>query len=260
MLSDHDGELSLTKNARGRVRARLGCLAIVGLLSLLLAGIAYLGLSSVSSALSSSPAPIRRWFTDPASRPALATVMRGQPCPGAPFILPSDGLIGLLWNDPAGPYTVFNPHTGIDIFGDGEPGTVPVVAAYSGYLTRLPEWRASVIIRHDDPLLPGRVIWTYYTHMASRAGDQSFIAPAFPPGSREVWVEQGTLLGYQGEYAGNSPAPIGLHLHFSIVLSELDGSFRNEGRLANTLDPSPYLGMPVNTTNWPERPIACRPL
>lgn len=233
---------------------------MVGVAALLTAAAAYLGLEGFSSAQSNSPAPIRQWFTDPAARPALATVMRGQPCPGAPFSLPSDGLIGLLWNDPAGPYTVFSTHTGIDIFGDGDPGTVPVVAAYGGYLTRLREWRASVIIRHEDPLAPGRTIWSYYTHMASRTGDRSFIEPAFPPGTREMWVEQGTLLGYQGEYTGNSPAPVGLHLHFSLVLSEPDGSFRNEGRLANTLDPSPYLGMPLNIAERPARPIGCRAL
>jgi murein DD-endopeptidase MepM/ murein hydrolase activator NlpD len=183
--------------------------------------------------------------------------MRRTACPGAPFILPSDGLIGLLWNDPAGPYTILNTHTGLDIFGDGGPGSVPVYAAYDGYLSRLAGWRSSVIIRHDDPLLPGRIIWTYYTHMASRDGAQSFIVPDFPAGTAGVWVTQGTLLGYQGEYAGSSPAPIGLHLHFSIVLSDDDGAFLNEARLSSTLDPSPYLGMPLNIADWPQRPITC---
>lgn len=200
---------------------------------------------------------MRRWFEDPTSRLELATVTGGAPCSDAPFILPSDGFIGLLWNDPAVPYTVLNTHTGIDIFGDGAPGEVTVYAAYEGYLTRLSDWLSSVIIRHDDPLQPGRTIWTYYTHMASRDGAQSFVVDDFPPGTGGVWVEQGTLLGYQGEYAGNSPAQIGLHVHFSIVLSEPDGSFKNEARIGNTLDPSPYLGMPLNIANLPVRPIRC---
>lgn len=216
------------------------------------------GLPLLSNTQSNSLSPIRLWFTDPASRPGLTTTMNRQTCPGAPFILPSDGFIGLLWADPAGPYTVFSRHTGIDIFGDSAPGQVPVYAAYDGWLTRLPDWLSSVIIRHDDPLQPGRIIWTYYTHMAARDGRVSFVAPEFPAGTSEQPVTQGTLLGYQGEFAGFGRPAIGLHLHFSIVLSDEDGRFLNETVLANTLDPSPYLGMALDLDQWPERPIRCR--
>jgi hypothetical protein len=216
----------------------------------------YLVFTLYSKSQSNSSPPIQRWFRDPTSRAELATVQRGVACPGAPFILPSDGLIGLLWDDPAGPYTVVNPHTGIDIFGDDAPGEVPVHAAYEGYLSRLPDWVSSVIIQHDDPLQPGRAIWSYYTHMASRDGTQSFVVDDFPAGTAGVWVEQGTLLGYQGEYAGATGA-IGLHVHFSVVLSDDDGAFRNETRIGNTLDPSPYLGMALNIAALPARPILC---
>lgn len=226
---------------------------ILLILFILIAGA---GLLVYRSWRSRSNAPIVRWFNDPTSRAELTTVMNHTACPDAPFILPSDGLIGLLWNDPAAPYTVLNTHSGLDIFGDGAPGEVPVYAAYEGYLSRLPEWVSSVIISHDDPLQPGRAIWTYYTHMASRDGTQSFVAPRFPAGTAGVWVEQGTLLGYQGEYAGSTGA-IGLHVHFSVVLSESNGAFLNETRIANTLDPSPYLGMPVNIADAPARPVAC---
>lgn len=230
---------------------------VIGMVAALIVAVGFVALFFYSASQSNSIAPIRRWFEDPASRSELATVMGGAPCSNAPFILPSDGFIGLLWNDPAGPYSVMNTHTGIDIFGDGAPGEVPVYAAYEGYLTRLSDWLSSVIIRHDDPLQPGRTIWTYYTHMASRDGAQSFVVDDSPPGTGGVWVEQGTLLGYQGEYAGNSPAQIGLHVHFSIVLSEPDGSFKNEAHIGNTLDPSPYLGMPLNIADLPARPIRC---
>ena len=232
-----------------------GIIAVVGLAGI--AGGGYAALILYSRAQSDSNEVIRRWFADARHRPALTTTQR-EPCPGAPFLLPSDGLIGLLWRDSAAPYHILRRHTGIDIFGDGQPGAVPVYAAYDGYLTRLPEWKATVIIRHDDPLQPGRTIWTYYTHMAARDGNESFVAEAFPPGASEVWVEQGTLLGYQGEYSGSGLAPVGLHVHFSIVKSEPDGSFKNEARLGNTLDPSPYLGMDVNIESKPERPITCR--
>ncbi len=204
---------------------------------------------------SASNDDIYRWFYDPGARPSL-TNRRTTPCPDAPFVLPSDGLIGLLWGDHAAPYTTWNPHPGLDIFGDGEPGTVPVFAAYAGHLTRLPGWISTVIIRHDDPLQSGRTVWTYYTHMANRAGDQSFVADAFPAGTSEVWVEQGTLLGYQGEFSG-SGAPIGMHVHVSLVRSGADGGFLNEASIANTLDPSPYFGMPLDIADAPARPIAC---
>jgi peptidoglycan LD-endopeptidase LytH len=235
---------------------RRGCvlLLIVALFVLVLGAYALLRFFGTGS---NSNDAIARWFTDPSSRPALMTTMNRSACPDAPFILPSDGFIGLLWQDPAAPYTVWNPHSGMDIFGDGTPGTVPVYAAYGGYLSRLDDWLSTVIIRHDDPLQPGRTIWTYYTHMASRDATRSFIVNDFPAGTSEKAVTQGTLLGYQGEYAG-AGAPIGLHLHFSIVLSDDLGSFRNEAQIANTLDPSPYFGMTLNITGLPTRPIRCQ--
>lgn len=198
---------------------------------------------------------IYRWLREPSSRPDLRS-NHTEPCPDAPFLLPSSGFIGLLWADPARPYHILNRHSGIDIFGDGPPGDVPIVAAYDGYLTRMDNWLSTVIIRHDDPFEPGRTIWTYYTHMASRDGSASFVADAFPPGTEEVFVAQGTLLGYQGDYNG-SGVPIATHLHFSIVQSEEDGTFKNEAVLDNTLDPSPYLGMALNIDDQPERPITC---
>ncbi len=201
---------------------------------------------------------LRAWFSDPASRPALITRLTA-PCPGAPFRLPSAGFVGLLYADSSGLYTPLNPHPGIDIFGDGEPGTVPVYAVYDGYLTRLPDWKSSVIIRiPKDPLNPSRQIWTYYTHMASESGDQSYISPEFPLGTTEKLVRQGQLIGYQGIYNGGEGARlIGMHVHFSVVLSDENGSFRNESRFYNTLDPSPYLGMGLNAGNHPAIPARC---
>lgn len=187
-----------------------------------------------------------QWATgDTAVRDQLVTVQR-ETCPGAPFILPTDGFIGLLYNDPRGPYSVRNPHQGIDIFSNSAPGVTPVYAAYDGYITREDGWRSALIQRiPDDPLQPGRAIWLYYTHMAGQAGN-SFINAAFPPGTREKFVEQGTLLGYTGDYNGNSPRTIWVHLHFSIVLDDGHGRYLNELEFANTVDPSPYLGMNVN--------------
>ncbi len=184
---------------------------------------------------------------DPATRAALITVARDA-CPGAPFLLPADGFIGLLYADPNGPYSAAAPHQGIDIFSNTEPGLTPVYAAYAGYVTREAEWRSTLIQRvPDDPLQPGRQIWLYYTHMADEQGND-FIEEAFPPGTREVWVEQGTLLGYTGDYNGGALRDVWVHLHFSIVQDDGRGGYTNELEFSNTLDPSPYLGLAVNYT------------
>jgi murein DD-endopeptidase MepM/ murein hydrolase activator NlpD len=188
------------------------------------------------------------WATgDDATRQPLI-VSQNEACPGAPFILPAEGFIGLLFASAGGPYTRANPHQGIDIFSPEreKPGLVPVYAAYDGYVTREDGWRSSLIQRvPDDPLQPGRQIWLYYTHMADRDGND-FIVDSLSPGSREIYVEQGTLLGYTGNYNGDSPRSIWVHLHFSIVLDDGNGAYLNELEFANTVDPSPYLGIPVS--------------
>ena len=195
--------------------------------------------------------PLVQWATgDESDRQELITVQR-EACPGAPFILPSDGFIGLLYADPRGPYSVRNPHQGIDIFSDTVPGVTPVYAAYDGYVTREQSWRSSLIMRiPDDPLQPGRQIWLYYTHMADREGND-FIEAAFAPGVRELFVEQGTLLGYMGDYNGGSARTVWVHLHFSVVLDDGNGRYTNELEFSNTLDPSPYLGMTLNYEDAP---------
>lgn len=225
-----------------------------GLMLLLVGVFAYLGLRWYMGSRGSSNEYIAEWLTDPSSHEVLNSEAFSR-CPDAPFILPTEGFIGLLWNDAAAPYNLTNRHTGIDIFGYGTRGTIPIYAVYDGYLTRQEEWRSTVIIRHDDPLQEGRSIWTYYTHMASRDGNQSYIHEAFPAGTYNVFVRQGTLLGFQGEY--NPPFPIAMHLHMSIVTSAEDGSFKNEAILSNTLDPSPYFGMNLDGDTQMNRPVTC---
>ncbi|MBN1665441.1 MAG: M23 family metallopeptidase [Anaerolineales bacterium] len=182
------------------------------------------------------------WLRDPEAHPEWA-VQAGQRCGQAPFLMPSAGYIGYLWDDSFRPG---HRHQGIDIFGGQEAGLTPIYAAASGYLTRLADWKSSLIIRiPNDPLRPGRQIWAYYTHLADRQGN-SFIDPAFPPGITDVYIEAGTLLGYQGNYSGDPNNPTGVHLHFSIVLDDGQGRFLNELKIENTLDPSPYLGLQLN--------------
>jgi hypothetical protein len=93
--------------------------------------------------------------------------------------------------------------------------------------------------------------------MADRAGN-GYIIDELPRGTFELPVRQGTLLGYQGDYNGASPRRISTHLHFSIVADDGQGNFLNETEIANTIDPSPYLGMRLNSV-CADRPPSCRP-
>ena len=191
------------------------------------------------------------WQGDAETRAELITVQR-EACTNAPFILPAEGFLGLLYADPRGPYSASRPHQGIDIFSATGVGETAVYAAYDGYITREADWKSTLIQRvPEDPLEPGRQIWLYYTHLADADGND-FIEPAFPQGTRELFVEQGTLLGYTGNYSGNPVRPVGVHLHFSIVLDNGRGQYLNELEFDNTIDPSPYLGMAVN--------VACAPV
>jgi hypothetical protein len=183
-----------------------------------------------------------QWIRNPASHPDWKLVA-GSQCGPAPFVFPTDGFAGFLWGDPFG---FRKTHQGIDVFAGTEAGITPVVAAYPGYLTRQADWKSAVIVRvPSDPLQPERQIWLYYTHMADQFGN-SFISDEFPAGTFEKLIEADTFLGYQGNYSGDPNNPVGVHLHFSIVEDDGTGKFKNELDIDNTLDPSPYLGLPLN--------------
>jgi murein DD-endopeptidase MepM/ murein hydrolase activator NlpD len=199
---------------------------------------------------------LRQFWADP-ERHAAWTIQAGRRCDGASFVMPTDGYIGFFWHDT---FRLGQVHQGLDIFGPTGPdglGQTPVVAAYDGYLTRLPSWHSAVILRvPNDPFQSGRQIWLYYTHMADARG-RSFIEAEFPPGTRERFVETGTLLGYQGDYSGDPANPVGMHLHFSIVKDDGQGVFKNELDVGNTLDPSPYLGFELDARQIGDRVAVC---
>lgn len=195
---------------------------------------------------------VMEWIRFPSKHPGWA-IQAGDRCDNAPFSMPTNGYIGFLWDDSFRPG---HHHTGLDIFGGTKNGITPIYVAYDGYLTRQSDWKSTVIIRiPSDPLQPDRQIWMYYTHMADEQGID-FISEGFPPGSEEVFVKAGTLLGYQGNFSGSPGNPTGVHLHFSIVKDDGDGQFLNETILENTLDPSPYFNIILNANQSPpEIPI-----
>jgi hypothetical protein len=213
------------------------------------AGIAYYWYRPNSARLLS----FRLWINNPALHPDWK-LAAGSQCGSAPLHFPTDGFVGFLWGDSFRPG---HRHQGMDIFAGTGIGLTPVVSAYPGYLTRLPDWKSSVIVRvPEDPLQPGRQIWLYYTHMADESGS-SFISPNFPPGTYESPVDSGTFFGYQGDYSGDPNNPVGVHLHFSIVKDDGTGKFKNELDINNTLDPSPYLGLALNAYQNRDRVPVC---
>jgi murein DD-endopeptidase MepM/ murein hydrolase activator NlpD len=214
------------------------------LIILILSGYCYLRSQSPTTRIDR----IRTWRSNPAAHPDWQ-VHIGERCGNAPMLVPTTGFIGVGWGDGAPP---LYRHTGYDIFSpDGADNVTPIIAAYDGYLTRESTWLSAVIIRHPNfpefagmpSGVAGSDIWTYYTHMASADGQTSYIAPEFPPGTYELFVEAGTLLGYQGTWSGNPERPTGLHLHFSIATSLPEGGYANETQIENTYDPMPFLGL-----------------
>ena len=198
--------------------------------------------------------PVFAFIKDPYAHQDWITPS-GLQCPNAPFIIPSGGYIGYLYEDV---FQLARKHTGIDIFGG-------VGAAKCQYmrlmmvLSRVKRTgnRRSFLRIPQDPLQPDRQIWVYMTHMADRNGN-GLIDQLFPPGAKEVPVKQGQVLGFQGDYSGNPKRPVGVHLHLSIVKDDGTGHYMNETILANTLDPSPYFGMDLNAKTAISGPVRCR--
>lgn len=169
-------------------------------------------------------------------------------CGSAPFRLPTEGFIGYFWRDSFYPG---HTHQGVDIFGGTEPGVTPIYAVADGYLTRLSDWKSSLILRiPSDPLQPDRQIWIYYTHIADPEGN-SFIVSDFPAGTTDVFIKAGTLLGYQGNYSGDPKNPTGVHLHISIIQDDGQGKWKDERDANNTYDPTPYFGRPLDGRSIP---------
>jgi hypothetical protein len=141
-------------------------------------------------------------------------------------------------------------------------------------LTRREAWNDAVAIQHDDPLHPGKKVWTFYGGMTDAGNQTSFVAEAFPPGTAGVPVEAGELLGYQGRWW---QGPIWVHVHFAITPARADGAF--PAALVNRADesdeplpyeltktgllvPTPYLGLSgsevMGTPTWIS--TQCEPL
>ncbi|MEI7848041.1 MAG: hypothetical protein WCK35_19735 [Chloroflexota bacterium] len=227
---------------------------LIGFVALgLLAGLGFYLFSTFRGSAARSPV-VMSYINRPAENQQYV-IAAGTRCADAPFIFPTTGMVGYLWDDS---FKVGHRHQGIDVFAGTDVNVTPVISAFPGFLSRQSDWKSSLIVRvPSDPLNPGRQIWLYYTHMADASGN-SFISADFPPGTSELPVEAGTLLGYQGNYSGDPNNPVGVHLHFSVVRDDGSGHFKNELDINNTYDPSPYLGLALNARQNPDQIPVCK--
>jgi len=156
-------------------------------------------------------------------------------CPRAQWQLPTSGVLGVQRSE-----------SGLNIFGWGNENTVPVYAVADGLLMRHPDWVDAVAIQHDDPLRPGEKVWSLYADMASASGLESYVVEGFHPGSNEVPVRAGELLGYQGVWSGRPGWGIPIHLRFALAYKVANSAIIDEEILKNAVDPAPYLGIVLN--------------
>jgi hypothetical protein len=81
--------------------------------------------------------------------------------------------------------------------------------------------------------------------MISASGNESYILDDFPPGSIEMPVMAGQVLGYQGVWSGRIYWPKPIHLRFAVV-NDVANSASIDEVLKNAVDPTPYLGIALN--------------
>jgi hypothetical protein len=154
-------------------------------------------------------------------------------CEDAKWLLPSDAQLGVRWNDLGA----------LHFFGRGTVGKMEVRAVADGLLTRRSDWNDRVAIQHDDPLNPGKKIWTVYANMASGTGKDSFVFSDFALGVENVPVKAGQIIGYQGSYSGQG-LPMWMNVLFSVVPSDDFGGLPdNYEQLSVNLNP--YLGVGI---------------
>ncbi|MFZ5881245.1 MAG: ArnT family glycosyltransferase [Chloroflexota bacterium] len=169
-------------------------------------------------------------------------------CPGVTWQLPNDSATGVLWN-----------MNGLNFYGWGQEGKVPVYAAADGLLTRHEDWFDTVAILSDDPLNPGQQVWSIYSNMGGSDGFTSFVAEDFPPGVTNVPVKAGQIVGYQGTWNGRPGWATWLHVLF-VVLRADSAEFPAEVTPEMVLDPRTYLGieLPSQLELKVRTPVVCK--
>jgi hypothetical protein len=168
-------------------------------------------------------------------------------CAGAVWQSPSSANLGVKIQDDK-----------LAFFGRGKEGELPVYATADGLLTRIPLRPDAVAIQQEDPLHPGKSIWTLYEGMASADGSVSFIAEGFPVGSFNVPVKAGQLIGYQGTWSGIPQWSTWAHVSFSVFNVDAQASLPVTTTTA-PLEPTQYLGLLLDSSNPNLQVARCKP-
>ena len=176
----------------------------------------------------------------------VAATAKIEACFGSGWRLPSDGSLGIQLMD-----------DGMNFFGQGNEGRIPVYAVADGFLTRPPDWVDAVAVLHIDPLRAEEKVWVYYGGMAAANGTDSFVEQDFPPGSTNIPVKSGQLLGYQGKWSGTPLWPKWVHMFVFTVDAHGRDSFPTNIRFTDILEPAPYLGLIVEAGNENLQPLKC---
>ena len=155
-----------------------------------------------------------------------------QACPGASWRLPVSGVLDVQRDE-----------LGLNFYGQGNEGAVPVYAVADGRLTRWPDWLDAVAIQHDDARQPGNKVWSYYSNMMNGNGTDSYVAPEFPQGTVSMPVRAGQLLGYQGRWSGRPNWPGWMRVHLAVIKATDQETFPSPLTPDSILDPLPYLGL-----------------
>ncbi len=166
-------------------------------------------------------------------------------CQAAPWKMPTTADLGIQLRD-----------RGIDFFGQGNEGKIPVYAVADGLLTRLLDRADAVAVQYEAPQRPGKKIWALYDGMASADGRNSYISEEFLTAS-SVPVKAGHLIGYQGTWSGTPNWPMWVHVRFTVVDvgDQLPGAVTS----MTYLDPAAYLGLALDASNDNIQTLRCNP-
>ena len=133
-------------------------------------------------------------------------------CPDRPFKLPTQANMGMFWKDAQ-----------LFMLGSGSR-EIPVYAVADGLLFQFPEWNTSVAIKHEDPLNPNTIIWSFYGDLAPAFDDSKPNIEKQFIQAEGIPVKAGDLIGYQGRWL--SPfQQTWVHLRFALLPSDSAGAF-----------------------------------
>lgn len=188
---------------------------------------------------------LRQNITDNNGSNPPASALR---CGNASLYLPTSGTLVVPWNcidagicpSYKSSYTGYlgSPHRALDIFGNGDIGTVPVYAPYNGRSYKTGS--AAVYIVFDEPYptnSAGRTIRSaYLTHMARSVIDEGGYKDYRLGPTNQAVIGGVTQIGWQGTYYNDSR--VNMHLHISLVTNvtgyEIDFN--------QTVDPTEFFG------------------